>query len=278
MKTWMITGTSTGFGRELVKAVVAAGDRVVATARSLADIEDLVRDGEGRVLPVQLDLTQPAQIRSAAALAEDAFGGGGVDVLVNNAGIGYFSAIEEATEEAIRQIFEVNVFGLSDLTRKVLPSMRARRAGFIVNFSSIGGLRSFPAVGYYSATKFAVEGLTESLRQEVEPLGIRTLLVEPGPFRTDWAGRSAAETLPGHEVADYDQTAGKQRASFRKETGNEPGDPKKAAEAIVAAVKAEKAPRRLLLGSPAFEMALEHLQSLESEFREWEELTKSADF
>jgi NAD(P)-dependent dehydrogenase (short-subunit alcohol dehydrogenase family) len=251
---------------------------VVATARNVGDVENLVAEANGKVTPVQLDLTKPEQITEAAAAAEAAFDGAGVDVLVNNAGIGYFSAIEEATEEAIRLIFEVNVFGLSDLTRRILPGMRARRAGTVVNFSSIGGLRSFPAVGYYSATKFAVEGFTEALRHEVEPLGLKTLLVEPSPFRTDWAGRSAAETLPENEIADYAATAGAQRTMFRQETGKEPGDPAKAAEAIVTAVKSPAIPRRLLLGSPAFELALEHLASLESEFRQWEELSRSADF
>ena len=278
MKTWMITGTSTGFGRELTKAVLASGNRVVATARDVSQIDDLVQQGDGRAVAVELDLTRPEQILAAAQTAEDAFEGAGVDVLVNNAGIGYFSAVEEATEDAIRSIFEVNVFGLSDLTRRLLPGMRARRAGVIVNFSSIGGLRSFPAVGYYSATKFAVEGLTESLRQEVEPLGIKTLLVEPGPFRTDWAGHSAAETLPGNEIADYAETAGKQRAAFRRETGSEPGNPAKAAQAILTAVGSKDIPQRLLLGTPAYEMALEHVETLRTQFLEWEELTKSADF
>ncbi|MBT8163466.1 MULTISPECIES: oxidoreductase [Arthrobacter] len=278
MKTWLITGTSTGFGRELVKAVLADGDRVVATARNIDHVKDLVSAGGDRAVPVQLDLTRPDQIARAVDAAERAFDDAGIDVLVNNAGIGYFSAVEEATEEAIRQIFEINVFGLSDLTRKVLPGMRARRSGAIVNFSSIGGLRSFPAVGYYSATKFAVEGLTEALHHEIAPLGLKTMLVEPGPFRTDWAGRSAAETLPEREIADYADTAGAQRAAFRQETGKEPGDPRKAAVAIVTALKAPSPPRRLLLGTPALELALDHLKSLETEFRRWEELTTSADF
>ncbi|MFE3519172.1 oxidoreductase [Streptomyces sp. NPDC059166] len=276
MTTWLITGCSTGFGRQLVATVLARGDQAVVTARRPEQIKDLVDTAPDRALALALDVTDPAQIQAAVTAAEDRFSS--IDVLVNNAGIGYFAAVEESTDDEIRRMFEINVFGLSAMTKAVLPQMRARRSGTIVNFSSIGGLRSFPAVGYYNATKFAVEGLSEALWQEVEPLGIKVLLAEPGPFRTDWAGRSAKETVPEHEIADYAATAGAARASFRENTGDEPGDPARAAAAIVAAVTAENPPHRLLLGSPAYDMALEKLDELRTEFTAWEDLTRSADY
>ncbi|MGW9253095.1 oxidoreductase [Streptomyces albidoflavus] len=276
MTTWLITGCSTGFGRQLAATVLARGDQAVVTARRPEQVKDLVDIAPDRALGLALDVTDLAQIQAAVAAAEDRFGS--IDVLVNNAGIGYFAAVEESTDDEIRRMFEINVFGLSAMTKAVLPGMRARRHGTIVNFSSIGGLRSFPAVGYYNATKFAVEGLSEALWQEVEPFGIRVLLAEPGPFRTDWAGRSANETVPEHEIADYAATAGAARASFRENTGGEPGDPARAAEAIVAAVTADIPPHRLLLGSPAYDMALEKLDELRAEFTAWEDLSRSADF
>ncbi|MFJ8941080.1 oxidoreductase [Streptomyces sp. NPDC102365] len=276
MRTWLITGCSTGFGRELARTVLARGDRAVVTARNTDQIKDLCDGAEGRALGLPLDVTLPEQIQVAVATAQEEFGG--IDVLVNNAGIGYFAAVEESTDDEIRRMFEINVFGLAALTRAVLPGMRRRRTGTIVNFSSVGGLRSFPAVGYYNATKFAVEGLSEALWQEVAPLGIKVLLAEPGPFRTHWAGRSANETLPEREIADYADTAGAARASFRQNTGNEPGDPTRAAEAIFTAVTADNPPHRLLLGSPAYDMALAKLDEMRTEFTAWEDLTRSADF
>ncbi|MEU6106634.1 oxidoreductase [Streptomyces flaveolus] len=229
-----------------------------------------------QALALSLDVTDAAQVKEAVAAAEKHFCG--IDVVVNNAGIGYFAAVEESTDEEIHRIFDINVFGLSDVIRAVLPGMRARRTGTIVNFSSIGGLRAFPAVGYYAATKFAVEGLTDALRQEVAPLGITTLLVEPGPFRTDWAGRSAGETLPEREIADYADTVGAQRAAFRADTGKEPGDPRAAARAIITALAGDTHPQRLLLGAPAYSMAIEQLESMLAEIRANEALTKAADF
>ncbi|MFG1966607.1 oxidoreductase [Nonomuraea sp. NPDC049028] len=276
MKTWLITGCSTGFGRALALAVLDHGDQAVVTARRPEQIRDIIERGGDRALGLPLDVTDPAQVRAAVAAAEDRFGG--IDVLVNNAGIGYFAAVEESTDEEIRRIFEINVFGLSDVIRAVLPGMRKRRSGTIVNFSSIGGLRAFPAVGYYAATKFAVEGLTDALRQEVAPLGITTLLVEPGPFRTDWAGRSASETLPEQEITDYADIVGAQRATFRAETGKEPGDPDAAARAIITALAGDTHPQRLLLGAAAYSMAIEQWESMLAEARAHEALTKTADF
>lgn len=274
-KTWFITGCSTGFGRALAQEVLAAGHRAIVTARNIEQVKDLA-DANDRALTLALDVTDPAQVRNAVSAAQTQFGG--IDVLVNNAGIGYFAAVEESTDEEIRRIFEINVFGLSDVIRATLPGMRARRSGTIVNFSSIGGLRAFPAVGYYAATKFAVEGLTDALRQEVAPLGIDTLIVEPGPFRTDWAGRSANETLPENEIADYAETAGANRANFRESAGSEPGNPQAAARAIIEVVDGDTNPQRLLLGSAAYDMALEQLDTMLTEARSLETISRSADF
>ncbi|MGW0948931.1 oxidoreductase [Streptomyces sp. NPDC002623] len=276
MKTWFITGCSTGFGRHLAQAVLALGDRAVVTARNPEQVKDIVAGHEDHAVALPLDVTDPGQVRAAVAVAQERFGG--IDVLVNNAGIGYFAAVEESTDAEIRRMFEINFFGLSDVTRAVLPGMRERRTGTIVNFSSIGGLRAFPALGYYHATKFAVEGLSEALWQEVEPLGLRVLLVEPGPFRTDWSGRSAGEILPEHEIADYAPVTGVQRASLRAGTGKEPGDPARAATAVITAVEADNPPHRLLLGGLAHFLALDQLDQLRTEFTAWEALSRSADF
>ena len=185
---WFITGCSTGFGKELARLVLAKGWRAVVTARNPDQLKELVSGKEKDALAVQLDVTNRAQIAHAVQQAEKKFGQ--INVLVNNAGYGYIAAIEEGEDEQIRAMFETNFFGLVAMTNAVLPGMRQRRSGHIVNFSSIGGLVSFAATGYYHATKYAVEGLSESLSIELAPLGIKVLIVEPGPFRTDWAGRS----------------------------------------------------------------------------------------
>jgi NAD(P)-dependent dehydrogenase (short-subunit alcohol dehydrogenase family) len=216
---WLITGCSTGFGREIAKLAIERGFRTVTTARNPFLLEDLAAAENALIL--ELDVTKPDQVADAMRSAEARFGG--VDVLINNAGIGYFGAVEESDEAEIRKMFEVNFFGTSRMIHAVLPGMRQRRRGVIVNFSSIGGLRSFPAVGYYNATKFAVEGLSEALWQEVEPLGIQVMVVEPSGFRTDWAGRSANEATL--ELADYVATAGLWRTQVREISGKQAGDP-----------------------------------------------------
>lgn len=276
MKTWFITGCSTGFGRSLATAVLDHGDRAVVTARDVEQVKDIAEDRDGRTVVLPLDVTDPEQVRHAVRESEDRFGG--IDVLVNNAGVGYFAAVEESDDAEIRRLFEINFFGLSDLIRSALPGMRRRGGGTIVNFSSIGGLCALPGLGYYNATKFAVEGLSEALWQEVEPLGIRVLLVEPGPFRTDWAGRSAREPSLAREIADYAPTAGARRAAFRAHSGREPGDPARAARAIIQAVESDDPPHRLLLGGPAYAMAMEKLERLRAEFTAWEPVTRAADF
>ena len=269
---WFITGCSTGFGRELAKHVIERGYRTVVTARNPAEVKDLAAKGE--TLALKLDVTDQGQIDAAIKAAQEKFGR--IDVLVNNAGIGYFAAVEESEEDQIRRMFEINVFGLSRMIHAVLPGMRERRKGFIVNLSSIGGLRSFPSIGYYNATKFAVEGLSEALWQEVEPLGIKVMLVEPSGFRTDWAGRSANESK--RQIADYAATAGAWRSQVRANSGKQPGDPVLAAHAIVEAMLSPKPPHRLLLGNDAYQAATAKLEELRHEFAAWEAVSRGADF
>lgn len=206
---WLITGCSTGFGRELAKLVLARGDKAVVTARKPEEIQDLVQGHEEAALALKLDVTDAAEVKAVAKHAEQKFGR--VDVLVNNAGYGYLAAIEEGEDDAVRKLMETNFFGLVEMTKAVLPGMRERKSGHIVNISSIGGLVSFAATGYYHAAKYAVEGLSESLSIEVAPLGIKVMIVEPGPFRTDWLGRSLLQSET--RIADYDATAGKRRGA-----------------------------------------------------------------
>lgn len=269
---WFITGCSTGFGRELAKHVLERGYRTVVTARKPDEVKDLA--GKGEALVLKLDVTDQSQIDAAIKAAEDKFGR--IDVLVNNAGIGYFAAVEESEEDQVRRMFEINVFGLSRMIHAALPGMRKRRKGFIVNFSSIGGLVSFPATGYYHATKYAVEGLSEALWQEVEPLGIKVMLVEPSGFRTDWAGRSANESK--RQIDDYAATAGVRRGQSRAGSGKQPGDPVRASQAIVKAVESPNPPHHLLLGNAAFKAATAKLEDLRKEFSAWEAVSRGADF
>ena len=269
---WFITGCSTGFGRELAKHVLELGYRTVVTARNPDEVNDLTAKGEALVL--KLDVTDQGQIDAAVKAAENKFGR--IDVLVNNAGIGYFAAVEESEEDQVRRMFEINVFGLSRMIHAVLPGMRKRRKGFIVNFSSIGGLRSFAATGYYHATKFAVEGLSEALWQEVEPLGIKVMLVEPSGFRTDWAGRSANESK--RQIDDYAATAGARRSQSRATSGKQAGDPVRAAHAIVKAIESPNPPHHLLLGNYAYDAATAKLEDLRKEFAAWEAVSRGADF
>jgi NAD(P)-dependent dehydrogenase (short-subunit alcohol dehydrogenase family) len=273
-KVWFITGCSTGFGRELAKAVLERGYRAVVTARNPAKVEDIVAGHQDRALVLEVDVTDSVEVDAAVKSAEQHFKR--IDVLVNNAGIGYFGAVEESDEAEVRRMFEINFFGLSRMTRTVLPIMRAQRSGHIVNISSIGGLRSFPALAYYHATKYAVEGFSESLALEVAPLGIKVTIVEPSGFRTDWAGRSAAESKT--RIADYATTAGKNLENLRDRSGKQPGDPVRAAAAIIAAVESPEPPLRLLLGRAALRGARAKLDMLKKDFDAWETTTVGADF
>ena len=271
---WFITGCSTGFGRALARYTLDRGYRVVVTARNPADVEDLAAGNQERALVLALDVTKPAQIAASVEAAEARFGR--IDVLVNNAGVGYFGAVEESDDAEVRRMFEINFWGLANMTRAALPGMRARRAGHIVNISSMGGVRGAPAVGYYNATKFALEGLSEALAQETAPLGVKVLIVEPSGFRTDWAGRSANETQ--RRIADYDSTAGERNRMIRGYSGKQPGDPVRAAAAIVRAVEAADAPLRLMLGKAALAAGRAKVQSLSQDFEAWAAVTEGADF
>lgn len=246
---WFITGCSTGFGRDLAAAVLGRGWRAVATARDADRVRDLVAGHEGNALALSLDVTSAEQVASAVKAAEDRFGA--IDVLVNNAGYGYQAAVEEGEDAEIRAMFEVNVFGLAAMTRAVLPGMRARRRGHVVNISSVAGFIGFPGSGYYAATKHAVEGLSDALAKEVAPLGIKVLCVEPGPFRTDFAGRSLRQTQS--RIADYADTVAARMRTMKETSGQQAGDPARAAEAIIAAVQADDAPQHLVLGRAGFE-------------------------
>lgn len=218
---WLITGCSTGFGRELAQLILQRGWNAVITARKPGEVQDLAQGYTDTALVLPLDVTDKAQVASAISQAHEKFGK--IDVLVNNAGYGYFTSIEEGEEDKIRAQFETNFFGLVNVTQAVLPGMRAQKSGTIINFSSIGGLAAFIATGFYHATKFAVEGLSESLSKEVGPLGIKVLLVEPGPFRTDWAGRSPIRTPV--QIEDYQETVGQRIKASQDSSGKQKGDP-----------------------------------------------------
>ncbi len=271
---WFITGCSTGFGNEIAKAVLQRGWRVVATARNPDSLNELATGSKANLLTLPLDLEKADQISDAVAKALHHFGR--IDVLVNNAGYGYLAAIEEGEDEAVRKLFEANFFGLVDLTKAVLPGMRLQGSGNIVNLSSIGGLTSFAATGYYHAAKYAVEGLSESLALEVGPLGIKVTIVEPGPFRTDWAGRSLLESKT--VIPDYDKTAGERRRQSKERSGKQQGDPVRGAEAIIKAVTSENPPLHLLLGKPAIGLAEKKIALLQKDFADWKDLTLSADY
>ena len=273
-KVWLITGCSTGFGRELAKEVLAVGYNAVVTARNPADIMDIIEDYPETAMAVKLDVTVAAEIKAAVSSTLEKFGR--IDVLVNNAGIGYFAAVEESEDEQIRRMFEINFFGLAKMIQEVLPVMRHQRSGHILNISSIGGLRSFPAVGFYNATKYAVDGLSEALAKETAPLGIKVTIIAPSGFRTDWAGRSAEDSHI--KIADYADTAGKNTGDIRAISGNQPGDPARAAKAIIKVVESEHPPMRLLLGAAALKGGRLKLEELRHDFDTWEATTIGADF
>jgi NAD(P)-dependent dehydrogenase (short-subunit alcohol dehydrogenase family) len=271
---WFITGCSTGFGRELAKLILSRGWNAVITARNADQVKDITEGYAATALVLPLDVTSKEQVAAAITKAEETFGR--IDVLVNNAGYGYFSSIEEGEEEKIRAQFETNVFGLVNVIQAVLPGMRKQKTGTIINFSSIGGLVGFTATGFYHATKFAVEGLSESLSKEVAPLGIKVLLVEPGPFRTDWAGRSTSRTPV--TIADYEEGVGKRMQASLQGSGKQAGDPVRGGEAIIKAVEEGVPHLRLLLGQIAYNLASEKMEAMKNNFVAWKALSVSADF
>lgn len=273
-KVWFITGCSTGFGRALANEVLAQGYNAVVTARNAADIADIASRYPNTALVLPLDVTSTTAIKNAVTRAIEHFGQ--IDVLVNNAGIGYFAAVEESEDAEVRKMFEINVFGLANVTKEVLPYMRQRRSGYILNIASIGGLRSFPGVGFYNATKYAVDGLSEALYKEVAPLGIKVTIVAPSGFRTDWAGRSANNS--SIQIADYATTAHKNINDIRGYSGKQPGDPVKAAKAMIHVVESENPPLRLLLGAAALRGAKAKLAELQHDFETWATITEGADY
>ncbi|MCX4174599.1 MULTISPECIES: oxidoreductase [Paraburkholderia] len=271
---WFITGCSTGFGREIARKTLALGYPTVVTARNPASLADLAKKFGDLALVLELDVTKSSQIDAATQAALEHFGR--IDVLANNAGIGYFGSFEESERDEVRTMFDINLWGLADMARAVLPTMRKQRSGTIVNISSIGGIVAFPALSFYNATKFAVEALSESLSQELAPLGVKVLIVEPGPFRTAWAGRSANQAP--QIIADYATTAKARTDLIRGYSGKQPGDPARAADAIVKAVESENPPLRLLLGKAALANATLKIDALKHDFDNWAELSKSADY
>lgn len=273
-RVWFITGSSSGIGRLLAEEVLAAGDSVAATARNVEKVSDLEQKFPDRAKAIRLDVTDKTRVAEAVAEAMAAFGQ--IDVLVNNAGYGLVAAQEEATEDEICRQIKTNVHGVIHVTQAVLPHMRRQGSGHIINMSSIAGLVGTAGLGYYNLTKFAVEGMSEALALEVEPLGIHVTAIEPGPFRTDFAGRSG-EYSP-NEIREYEQTAGKTRARQHAVDGKQQGDPSKVAQAILKVVNSKNPPHHLILGAFALNKFREKLKQLRSEITQWEDVTLGADF
>ncbi len=274
MSTWLITGCSTGLGRALAEAVLDHGDNAVVTARDVANVEDLQESHPDTAYAVALDVTDPAQVTRAVEAAHERFGS--VDVLVNNAGYGYRAAVEEGDDSEVRHLFDTNLFGAISMTKAILPGMRGRRAGAIVNISSIGARVAPPGSGYYAASKAALEAVSASLLKEVTPLGIKVMVVEPGGFRTDFAGRSLQQS-PG-SIADYAETAGPRRKENDRVHGTQPGDPVRAAQAMIAAVEAADSPFMLLLGQDSLDGFRAVANGLSAEVDAWEHLTVGTGF
>jgi len=271
---WFITGCSTGFGKELATLVLATGGRAVVTARDKSRVAALVRGAEDRGLALDLDVTDQIQIDAAVKAAEAQFGS--IDILVNNAGYGYQASIEEGLDQEIRDQFDANVFGLFAMTRAVLPGMRARRKGHVINITSVAGFIGFQGSGYYAASKHAVEGLSDALAAETQPLGIKVTCVEPGPFRTDWAGRSLRQTPV--KIADYAETAGARMKGTSDISGNQPGDPVRAAKAMIQLTEMSNPPRHLVLGEIGYTNVTNKLKSRLAEIESYRETSLGADF
>ncbi|UWE12451.1 oxidoreductase [Actinacidiphila bryophytorum] len=271
-KVWLVTGANSGFGRAVAEAAVAAGDVVVGAARRVAALDDLVAAHPDQVEALALDVTDTAAID--AAVADVLARHGRIDVLVNNAGRSHIGAFEETGDAELRDLFDVHVFGPAALVRAVLPSMRARRSGAIVQMSSMGGQMSFAGFSAYSGTKFALEGMTEALAQEVGPLGIKTLIVEPGAFRTSLLANLTASP----EIADYDSTVGGTRSMAASSEGSAPGDPAKAAALILEALASPDTPLRLPLGDDGVTAVLTHLDQVREDVLPWEKRARSTGF
>ena len=273
MPRWLITGCSTGFGREIARAALEAGHSVVVTARRADAVQDFGDEFGDRALAVALDVTDTGQIAAAVAAADKAFGG--IDVLVNNAGHGYLSAVEEGDDAEVRKLFDVNYFGAVDMIKAVLPSMRARGSGHIVNISSMTGLVANPPNAYYSSTKFALEAVTEALATEVRPLGVKVIAIEPGAFRTDWATRSMKES--DTPISDYADVAAR-KDLIKQFADHLPGDPRKVAEAVLMVTELDDPPLRLLLGRDVLKAMRDKIAATTASIDEWESVTKDVNF
>ena len=271
---WLITGCSTGFGQDLAKLVLERGWRAAVTARDKAKVADIVRGADDRALALDLDVTSPDQVAAAVAATQERFGA--IDVLVNNAGYGYQASVEEGDEAEIRAQFDANVFGLFALTRAVLPGMRARRRGHVLNVTSVAGFMGFPGSAYYAASKHAVEGWSDALAIEGAPLGIKVTCVEPGPFRTDWAGRSLKQTP--NKIADYAETAGARLAATAEKSGTQAGDPLRAAQAMIDVTLRDNPPRHLVLGAWGHDAVVDKLKARLAEVQGLRDVALATDF
>ena len=271
---WLISGCSTGFGHELAKLVLARGWRAVVTARDAGRVAELVEGTDGSGLALALDVTSPDQIAHAVRSAHETFGR--IDVLVNNAGYGYQASVEEGDEAEIRAQFDANVFGLFALTRAVLPIMRAQGSGHVINVTSVAGLVGFPGSGYYAASKHAVEGWSDALAVEAAPLGIKVTCVEPGPFRTDWAGRSLRQTP--NRIPAYAETAGARLAGTSERSGTQAGDPVRAGEAMIRITEIPDPPRHLVLGRWGQDAVTAKLRERTEEIAAWRDAALATDY
>lgn len=272
-KIWFVTGSSRGLGRALVETVLAAGDKVVATARKPAELAELGKTHGNNVRTVKLDVTSPTDVSNAVATAVEAFGR--IDVVVNNAGYGFTGAFEEMTVDEFKGQIDTNFWGVVHVTRAVLPILRKQGSGHIIQITSIGGRIAVPGVSGYHAAKFAVEGFSESLAQEIKPLGLKLTIVEPGGFRTDWAGASMAYASP---LEAYAPTVGIMRGYMEKHGGQQPGDPRKAASAILRITEIAEPPLRLPLGNDAMAFLRNSYKTSAEELDRWAEFTQSTDF
>jgi NAD(P)-dependent dehydrogenase (short-subunit alcohol dehydrogenase family) len=273
-RVWLITGAARGIGALIAEAALADGNAVVAAGRNIAAIVERLGDSPA-LLPVALDVTDEAQAKAAVQAAVEKFGR--VDVLVNNAGFGLLGAVEESADQDVRRMYDTNVFGVLNVTRAVLPVMRAQRAGHVINISSIGGYRAAAGFGVYSSTKFAVEGITEAMHAELKPLGIHATVVEPGYFRTDFLDASSLVVAP-HVIDDYDETSGAVRRRAMQMNHNQPGDPKKLAAAMLTLVDAATPPLRLPLGNDTLAAIAAKNAYVAEEMDMWRTLSASTDF
>ena len=274
MGRWLITGCSTGIGREIARAALEAGHSVAVTARNVDAVADFVDQFGDRALALPLDVTDRDQITAVVGEVEKTFGG--IDVLVNNAGYGYMAAVEEGEDAEVRKLFDTNYFGVVDTLKAVLPGMRARRSGHVINISSMTGLVANPPNAYYSSTKFALEALTEALAKEVGPLGIKVTAIEPGAFRTDWAARSMQESST--PISDYDDNVGARKTLIKQFADHLPGDPRKVAEAVLMVAGLDEPPLRLLLGRDVLAAVREKIADLTASINHWESVTKNVNF